>query len=44
MLRRATTAFEGSRLTSDAGVMVFATAEMDQMRHRRFDDGRDRFG
>ena len=26
-----------------AGVM-FAVAETDQMRHRRFHDGRDRFG
>jgi len=26
-----------------AGVMLFAAGETDQMRHRRFHDGRDRF-
>jgi hypothetical protein len=40
----AAAAFEGSRGTSDAGVMLFAVAETDQMRHRRFHDERDRFG
>src|SRR5271166_1568939 len=44
MACKLTAAFEGSRRASDAGVIVFAVAETDQMRHRRFYDGRDRFG
>jgi MOSC domain-containing protein YiiM len=43
MACKLTAAFEGSRLTSDAGVMFFAGAETDGMRHRRCHDGRDRF-
>ncbi len=44
MTRKFTTPFEGSRGTTDAGMMVFAATDTDQMRHRSFHDRRDRFG